>query len=121
RVLTGWATITDNVGVSGGATAPRLYYKKSTDADAFAGNTAGDNGWKYVTATGSGPYSFTLDYSLINGGSVSVGDTIQYFVVAQDAANNLGANPAAATASANPPVQNLSAKPAAGVNSFSIL
>ena len=36
-------------------------------------NTSADNGWKYVTATGSGPYSFTLDYSLIIGGSVSDG------------------------------------------------
>ncbi len=62
-----------------------------------------------------------MDYSLINGGSVTIGDSVQYFVVAQDAANNLGSNPLGATASANPPVQNLSSKPLAGVNSFNIL
>jgi hypothetical protein len=62
-----------------------------------------------------------MDYSLINGGSVTVGTTIQYFVVAQDAANNFGSNPTGATSSANPPVQNVNTKPIAGVNSFSIL
>lgn len=124
RVLTGWASITDNVGVSGGANAPRLYFKKSTDADVFtAPNNAAGNGWKFVTGTdaGGGSYSFTLDYALLNGGSVTIGDTMQYFVVAQDAANNLGSSPTGASASANPPVQNISVKPAAGVNSFSIL
>ena len=45
-----------------------------------------ETGWKYVEATGSGdsPFDFTIDYTMLNGGSVSVGDTIQYFVVAQD-------------------------------------
>jgi hypothetical protein len=120
RVLTGWATIADDVGVARGTTAPRLYYKKGTDADVFgvANNSTG-NGWKYVTATGSGPYGFTLDYSLLHGGGVSVGDTIQYFVVAQDALNNLGSSPAGATASANPPVRNVNGHGA--VNSFSII
>ena len=120
RVLNGWATITDAVGVSAGARAPRLYFKKSTDADVFgvANNSTG-NGWKYVTATGSGPYNFTLDYSLINGGSVALGDSIQYFVVAQDAANRFTSNPVGATASANPPVQNVNGHGA--VNSFSIV
>ena len=123
RVLTGWATIQDNSGsVSGGASAPRLYYKKSTDADTFsAANNATGNGWKYVTTSNIGsPYSFTIDYSLINGGSVSNGDTIQYFVVAQDAINNLGSSPAGASASANPPVQNVNGKPTAGLNSYAI-
>lgn len=121
RVLTGWATITDNSGsVSGGANAPRLYFKKSTDADVLGVvNDSTGNGWKYVIASGSGPFGFTLDYSLIYGGSVSVGDTVQYFVVAQDAANNLVSSPALATASANPPVQNVNGHGA--LNSFSIV
>ncbi|MBX7211894.1 MAG: choice-of-anchor D domain-containing protein [Verrucomicrobiaceae bacterium] len=121
RVLTGWATFTDNSGsVSGGANAPRLYFKKSTDADVFGVvNDSIGNGWKYVIASGSGPFGFTLDYSLIYGGSVSVGDTVQYFVVAQDAANNLVSSPALATASANPPVQNVNGHGA--LNSFSIV
>ncbi len=123
-VLTGWASITDVVGVSGGANAPRLYYKKSTDLDVFGvPNDSTGNGWKYVTGTdaGGGSYSFMMDYALINGGSVSIGDTVQYFVVAQDAANNLASSPLGVAASANPPVQNLNAKPGAGVNSFSIV
>jgi hypothetical protein len=124
RMLTGWATIQDNSGsVSGGANAPRLYYKKSTDADVFGvANDASGHGWKYVTSTSSTtPYSFIIDYSLVTGGSVTAGDAVQYFVVAQDSANNLGSGPAAAAVSASPPVQNLSAKPGAGVNSFSIV
>ncbi|WP_395738550.1 beta strand repeat-containing protein [Prosthecobacter sp.] len=124
RVLTAWATIIDDGGaVSSGANAPRLYYKKSTDSDAFIGNTSASNGWKYVTGTdvGGGKYSFTIDYSLIIGGVVTPGQTIQYFVVAQDASDNLSSWPAAATASTSPPVQHISAKPATGVYSYSIL
>ena len=125
RVLTGWATITDAFGVAGGANAPRLYFRKGTDADIFGGaNDSTGNGWKYVTATGSGPYSFALDYSLLynsggGNGSVTVGDTIQYFVVAQDAANNLGSSPGGAAASANPPIQSINSHGI--VNSFSII
>ncbi len=49
RTLTGFATITDNSGVNvTPGTRPRVYYKKSTDANAFVGNTSGDNGWKWV-------------------------------------------------------------------------
>lgn len=121
RVLTGWATIADNSGmVSGGASVPRLYYKKQTEADVFAGNTAADNGWKFVPASnGASPYGFTIDYSLLTGGGVGPGDVIQYFVVAQDAADNLGSSPAGAAATASPPVQNVNAH--AGVNSYSII
>ncbi|MES2922576.1 MAG: hypothetical protein V4819_13575 [Verrucomicrobiota bacterium] len=124
RTLTGWASIVDNSGtVASGVNAPRLYYKKSTDAEAFdTANDSSGNGWKYVTGTEgvSGSYSFTIDYALINGGSVSAGDSIQYFVVAQDAANNLGSSPPAATVSGNPPVENINGKPGAGVNRYSI-
>ncbi len=119
RTLTGFATITDNAGVAGGASAPRFYFKKSTDADAFVGNTAADNGWKFVpAANGSSPFSFTIDYSLLNGGGVTAGDTIQYFVVAQDAVDNLVSSPAGAAAASNPPVPNVNAHGA--TNSYSI-
>lgn len=123
RTLTGWATIVDDNGsVAGGASAPRLYYKTATDADAFVGNTAADNGWKYVTATnGSSPYSFTIDYSIIQGGGVTVGETIQYFVVAQDTTNILSSSPAIATSSGNPPVQNITARPRTGIHSYNIV
>ena len=79
-IADGQLTITDATGVATTAgVRPRLYFKKSLDAN-------DDTGWKYVEATGSGnsPFDFTIDYTLLNGGSVSVGDVIQYFVVAQD-------------------------------------
>ncbi len=120
RVLTNFATITDNTGVSG-TSKPRIYYKKSTDADAFVGNTSASNGWKFVVASNStSPYSFTIDYSIINGGSVADGNTIQYFVVAQDAANNFSSTPDGATASGNPPVENINAK-STTVNTYTIV
>ncbi|MFZ4523864.1 MAG: beta strand repeat-containing protein, partial [Bacteroidales bacterium] len=113
RSLTNWATITDNVGVSGGASAPRIYYKKTTDVNAFVGNTSADNGWKFAVATNNAsPYSFIIDYSNIFGGSVAINDIIQYFVVAQDAVNNLSSNNPMAGASGIPPVENISACPA---------
>jgi len=110
--LTNFATITDNAGVSTGASLPRIYYKKRTDADAFGGNTSADNGWKYVSASNSSsPFSFTIDYSIINGGSITAGDVIEYFVAAQDDANNLASLPYDATASGTPVVQTVNSKP----------
>jgi hypothetical protein len=82
-------TITDASGVNTtSGTKPRVYYKKSTDPNNITG-------WKYVEAdNSSSPFKFTIDYSLLNDHSVSVGDVIQYFVVAQDLAPtpNVGIN-----------------------------
>jgi hypothetical protein len=79
------ASITDASGVNTTAgTLPRLYYKKSVDANAYVGNTSADNGWKYVEASNaSSPYNFTLNGSLLQS-ALTNGDVIQYFVVAQD-------------------------------------
>ncbi len=82
------ATITDASGINTATgTRPRLYYKKSTEANVFgAGNTSAANGWKYVEATNTAsPFTFNIDYSLLNTLLV-VGDSITYFVVAQDLA-----------------------------------
>lgn len=91
------ATIIDlQTGVDSTGNPPRVYFKKSTDANVFGGNTAGDNGWKYTSATKAGnSYTASIDYSIINTGTVSVNDTIQYFVAAQDLATvpNVIANP----------------------------
>ncbi|MFN0277057.1 MAG: DUF4394 domain-containing protein [Pyrinomonadaceae bacterium] len=78
RVLS--ATITDAGGVAGGALAPRIYFKKSTDAG-------------YVSTQCVPSYSCTIDYTLVGGGSVTSGNIIQYFVVAQDTVGNLASNP----------------------------
>jgi len=79
-------SITDATGInSNTGTRPRVYYRKSTNNDALgATNDNTTNGWKYVeTSNASGPYSFTLNNNLIFGG-VAAGDTIQYFIIAQD-------------------------------------
>ncbi|MBI4947083.1 MAG: hypothetical protein HY840_11860 [Bacteroidetes bacterium] len=81
------ASVFSSVGVNTTAgTKPRIYYKKSGNANAFNDNTSGTDGWKYTEATNaSSPFAFTLDYSLFFGGAgVSATDVIQYFVVAQD-------------------------------------
>ncbi|MBS1775238.1 MAG: T9SS type A sorting domain-containing protein [Bacteroidetes bacterium] len=89
--------ITDPSGVnSASGTKPRFYYKKVGDANAWVDNTNATNGWKYVEASNtSSPFTFTVDYSLLNGGTgVIVTDTIQYFITAQDSATipNVGIN-----------------------------
>jgi hypothetical protein len=98
RTLSNFATITDNSGIdTTTANKPRIYYKKKSENNAFGTNTSAYNGWKYkVVTTNSSPFSFTIDYSLLYS-SVAAGDTIQYFIVAQDqaTAHNLAANPSA--------------------------
>ena len=83
------ATITDASGVNSTAgTKPRLYFKKSNDANTFVGNTSADNGWKFVESSSSAsPFTFTMDATLLQSALAS-GDVIQYFVVAQDNAGS---------------------------------
>ncbi|MEO6832678.1 MAG: hypothetical protein ABI169_10755, partial [Chitinophagaceae bacterium] len=93
------ATITDVTGVDTSLNKkPRLYYKKSTDANAFtAANNNTGNGWKYVepaSITGSS-YTFNFDYNKLRS-AVVAGDSITYFVIAQDITTN--ANTSATTA-----------------------
>lgn len=78
--------ITDSSGVNVSiGLRPRCYYKRYSDANTFNDNTNSTPGWKYSEATGtSSPFDFNINYSLLNGGSVATGDTIQYFVIAQD-------------------------------------
>ncbi len=79
--------ITDATGVDGNlGTRPRVYYKRSVDANAFNDNTSATDGWKYVEANGATtPFDFTLDYAKLFG-PVAPGSVVQYFVVAQDTA-----------------------------------
>lgn len=96
------AVITDasGVNVTPGLT-PRLYYRKggvTAEADIFLNypteNTNAFNGWKYVEATGTAPnFSFAINYSLLTS-SMALGDSLTYFVVAQDLAAipNVGKN-----------------------------
>ncbi|MFY7885596.1 MAG: beta strand repeat-containing protein, partial [Dolichospermum sp.] len=95
--FTGIAAITDYSGVDTTAgTAPRMYYKKFSDANTYVGNSSSDNGWKYVeTSSTSTPFSFTMDLSILSGGTYAIGDTIQYFFAAKDLtpAGNSGISP----------------------------
>lgn len=83
------ATITDVTGVNTTSNPPRLYYKKSGtggDLDVFGVvNGTGGNGWKYVTPTTitGNQYVFDFDYGLLRSPVVS-GDSITYFIIAQD-------------------------------------
>lgn len=117
------ATITDNIDVSGGANLPRIYYKKASDANVFGGNTSADNGWKYTLATNStSPYNFTIDYSILNGGAVSPGNAIQYFVMAQDDAGNYISKAKGVVANTVDPVQNTTTAPLSStLNAYLIL
>lgn len=86
RPAPAFATITDPSGINVTAgTKPRLYYKKSTEANTYNNNTSATDGWKYVEASNTtSPFDYTIDYSLLFSGGVVAGDVIQYFVTAQD-------------------------------------
>ncbi len=97
RTVTNFATITDASAIDTVSNKPRIYYKKKAEANSFGANNASYNGWKYAAATNnSSPFSFVVDYSLLYSSAI-VGDTLQYFVVAQDlsAAHNTITNPSA--------------------------
>ena len=90
-------TITDFTGVASGTLAPRIYYRKGTSG-----------GYVSTGCSGTQPnYICTINYSSVGG--VTVGDIIQYFVVAQDTSGNLGASPANGFAGTN--VNNVTSPP----------
>jgi|GEM_PF-3898404 len=78
------ATITDLSGIDT-VNMPRLYYRKSSNANTYVDNTNQTDGWKYAVATalGGDQYQFVIDHNLIFGG-LALGDTVQYFIVAAD-------------------------------------
>lgn len=86
-------TIADPSGVASGANSPRLYYRKSVN-DAYIFDAA--------PAVVGNNYTFTINYALLPGGSVAIGDTIFYYVAAQDVNGVAVTNPAGGSG-ANPP------------------
>ncbi|BDQ02176.1 choice-of-anchor J domain-containing protein [Ignavibacterium sp.] len=103
RVLT--AQITDDFGIAGAPNDPRLYFKKKSDVSFVYVNPSsvvGDN------------YTFTFDYSLLSSSVVS-GDTIVYYIAAQDNAGQTTTNPVGG--SGTPPGIN----PPANFESYRIL
>jgi len=79
-------TITDGIGVAGGANKPRVYWKVNT-----IGSWA-----SAATSSASSPYNFVIGTAgLING------DSVFYFVIAQDGSGNVTANPGAGLVAAD--------------------
>ncbi|MBL7764998.1 MAG: hypothetical protein JNJ58_02815 [Chitinophagaceae bacterium] len=121
------ATISDFSGVNTlPTTAPRMYYKKSTENNVLAAtNTSADNGWKFVeSSSGSSPFSFPMDFSLLTS-AVTAGDIIEYFVIAEDQAGtpNVGFNQATPNVGFCPTTVDLSASafPMSNYKSFTVL
>ena len=90
-------TVTDNVGVpTAGPGLPVLYFRKGT---------SGSFSPSQCTSSGGSGYNCTFTYASVGG--VAPGDTIQYYVAAQDTAAtpNVSVNPAAGASgfTANPP------------------
>lgn len=99
---------------------PRLYFKKSGEANVWLGNTAADNGWKFVEPNNtSSPFIFPVDYSLLNS-VVANGDSIQYFVIAQDVNGLVSSNQAVYTTAPTSTAIAAAAFPVSAVNSYQI-
>ncbi len=106
RTLT--VTITDQTGVdTASASAPRIWYRKGTSG-AYAQNTC-------TLASGTaqnGSWNCVIDYTIapFTGGSVTGGDSVQYYIGAQDTLGNVvtqpvggsGITPPGSTAPASP-------------------
>jgi hypothetical protein len=120
------ATITDASGINITAgRKPRLWFKKATENDALpATNTSASNGWKYVeTSSTTSPFTFTFNFSLLTS-AVTGGDSISYFIAAQDLASTPNVGVSAATFNSPPATVALSAAtfPVSGnINGFAVL
>ena len=111
-------TVTDPSGVPvSGTGRPVVYLRKGTSG-AYAASPC--------TSSGGSAYACVLNYALLSGGSVSTGDTVQYYVAAQDAAGNVAvappdgaggftASPPAASTPPSPPASYLIAAALSGV------
>ncbi|CAF4694351.1 unnamed protein product [Rotaria sp. Silwood1] len=121
RTLSGFAKIMDNGTLGSGANAPRIYYRRvGIDPDNFTAcfsggnNSGGATGWRYTTATGNtgDDFDFNMDFTLLNGGSVSSGNQIAWFIAAQDLSTvtsleNYFTNQTGGIATVSPALNNL--------------
>lgn len=105
-------------------TSPRLYFRKRENINnAYNGNTSATTGWKYVESTSTtSPFSFTIDYTKLNVTPV-VGDTIQYFVVAQDVASptNFSVNSGILVSAATVALTNANFPVTGNINQYKLL
>lgn len=79
-------TINDQNGVADGANKPRIYWKVNSSGSWSSSQTT----------SASSPYSFTIGTSGLN-----TGDSVYYFVIAQDILNNVTASPNAGLSADN--------------------
>ena len=90
-------TVTDASGVpTSGIGLPAIYFRKGV-VGAFATTQC-----SHISGSS---YDCLIDYALVTGGSVAPGDTVQYYVAAQDSIGNVSVSPAtgASGLTANPP------------------
>ena len=114
------ATITDVSGIDT-VNLPRLYFKKTSNANTYIDNTNASNGWKFAVATplGGDQYQFVIDHSMLFGG-LTTGDTVQYFLIAQDMFTNPNIGVYGATLASQPTSTALAAVhfPATNISRF---
>lgn len=113
-------TITDGSGVNVTTAKPRVYFKKTTNANTYVDNLNSTDGWKYAEASNTtSPFNFNLDYNLLYNG-VNPTDTIQYFVIAQDMVGTPNVGAKTATFTTAPSSVDLSAAnfPASGAINY---
>ncbi|MFA5511649.1 MAG: right-handed parallel beta-helix repeat-containing protein, partial [Candidatus Kapaibacterium sp.] len=115
-------TITDKTGINLSGSEPRLYYRKTSTDNTYNGNTNTSSGWKYSTATQNGDeFTFILDYDKIQGG-VTIGDVIEYFILAQDLSTNQNISITSGSFTSYPTSTNLTASnfPVVNVDNFKL-
>ena len=81
------ALISDASGVNNASFQPRIYFRKN------AGSYFSSAGSLTSGTINSGTWTFTINYATVGG--VVFGNTLDYFIVAQDVLGNVGGNPSA--------------------------
>src|SRR5205085_3622705 len=61
---------------------PRMWFRKGNSGPFVQTSCVSTGGTPHI-----GTYYCTINYSLVSGGSVTSGDTVQYYVAAQDTAS----------------------------------
>lgn len=90
RTIDNWLNVIDQgIGIDTSKNKrPRIWYlKNGNNRTVFdLSNTPSIDGWKWVEATNTqSPYSFVMNFNCLFGG-LSIGDSIYFFVAAQDSA-----------------------------------
>ncbi|MEP6944790.1 MAG: choice-of-anchor Q domain-containing protein, partial [Acidobacteriota bacterium] len=99
-------SVTDQSGVpTSGTGLPRVYFRKG-NSDAFTA-------FSQCTFVAGITYNCVINYAFVTGGGVVTGDTLQYFVVAQDSVGNVSASPSAGAGGLTPNPPTAATQPTA--------